>query len=213
MRGQAARVTIPRQTPGRVGVAGGPAGRFASAGTATSLALMTELAGWVADAFGGARRPRGAVAIAARCALLTRRADGARGGAADRGRRSSATRTGSCTRAFRFWSNKIYSSIRAATTSAPDTHTVETTVSPEALAARSVSMRTSSRRSGSATISATRFRAHGRGRTDRQLQARFERAFRHNEHFPDRRRPRKRRAGPDHRGGARRDLNHSDRPS
>jgi dGTPase len=32
-------------------VVGRPAGRFASAGTATSLALMTELAGWVADAF------------------------------------------------------------------------------------------------------------------------------------------------------------------
>ena len=29
----------------------GPAGRFPSAGTPTSLALMTELAGWVADAF------------------------------------------------------------------------------------------------------------------------------------------------------------------
>ena len=29
----------------------GPVGRFASAETATSLALMTELAGWVADAF------------------------------------------------------------------------------------------------------------------------------------------------------------------
>ena len=165
----------------------GPAGRFPSAGTATSLALMTELAGWVADAFEARVRDHEERWLSP----LAVRSYETRGRA--REEEPCRLRTPFQRDRDRIVHSKAFRRLRNKTQVFIDpggdhfrtriTHTVETTgISRGVARALGLNEDLVEAIGLGHDLGHTPFGHTGEEALDRQLQERFERRFRHNEH-------------------------------